>query len=77
MVKLMNWLHGSWILEQPASSLMTKHPAAPAAVDPDQTYKINAFFGIVQTLVSQADLVLFQQVLLAAFWFLKRTPTCA
>ena len=44
-MKLMNWLHGSWILEQPASSLMTKHPAAPAAVDPDQTYKINTFLG--------------------------------
>ena len=45
VVKLLNWLHGSCILEQPASSLMTKHPAAPAAVDPNETYKINTFLG--------------------------------
>ena len=42
---LIHWCGGSWILEQPASSLMQEHPAVAAASAKCQYYKINAFLG--------------------------------
>ena len=42
---LIHWCGGSWILEQPASSLMQEHPAVAAALAKCQYYKINAFLG--------------------------------
>ena len=46
VLMLLEWAGGSWILEQPSSSLMMAHPAAVRTVGRHGScYKINTFLG--------------------------------
>ena len=46
MLMLLEWAGGSWILEQPSSSLMMSHPAAVQSVGRHGScFKINTFLG--------------------------------